>query len=78
MHASRPPSSHVTNPDMARVRHVSEAVEWVDGVVGDGGKQEDQREGRWGGRCDGGQEGVKVGRKVCRKARERESVKLGS
>ena len=43
MHASRSPSSYVTNPDMAHVHHVSEAAEWLDGTVGDEGKQEGRR-----------------------------------
>ena len=46
MHASCPPSSHVTNPNMAHLCHVSESVEWLDGAVGDGGKLEDRQEGR--------------------------------
>ena len=45
MFTSSPPSSHVTNPDMVHVRHVSEVAEWLDGAVGGGGKQEDRREG---------------------------------
>ena len=46
MLTSSPPSSHVTNPDMVYVCHVSEAAEWLDGAVGGGGKQEDRQEGR--------------------------------
>ena len=77
MHASRPPSSHVTNPDMAHLCHVSEAAEWLDGAVGDGGKQEDRQEERRGEGCEGRQEDVKVGREVCSKE-NREGMKLGS
>ena len=55
MFTSSPPSSHVTNPDMVRVCHVSESAEWLDGMVGDGYKQEERRKGRCGGKCEGGQ-----------------------
>ena len=62
---------------MARLRHVTEAAEWLDGAVGGGGKQEDREEGRLRRGCDGGKEGVrwagrwKVGRKVCSKEKGR-------
>ena len=46
MHTSCPPSSHVINPDMTRVRHVSEAAEWLDGAAGGECMQEDRQEGR--------------------------------
>ena len=69
MPTSHPHSSNVTTPDMAHVRHVSKATEWLDGVVGGGRTQEDRQEGSWTGRCEGGQAGVKVGREVYRKAR---------
>ena len=71
MLTSRPPFSHIINPDMAHICHVSEAVEWLDGVVGDGGKQEDRWEGGWGGRCESGQDCVKGAMKVYMKARGR-------
>ena len=69
VHASHPPYSHVTNPDMVHVHHVSEVAEWLDWTEGGGGKQADWWEGRCGGRCEGGQEGVQNGK--------RESMKLG-
>ena len=68
MHAPCPHSSHVTNPDMAHVHPVSKAAEWLDGVVGGEGTQEDRREERWVERCEGGQEGAKVDRKARRRA----------
>ena len=42
---ARPPSSCITNPNMASIHHVSGAGEWLDGVVGDEGMQEDRQEG---------------------------------
>ena len=56
---------------MAHLHHVNEAAEWLDGVVGGGAKQEEREEGRRGGGCEGGQEGVKVGREMCSKAKGR-------
>ena len=46
MLTSSPPSSHVTDPDMVHVRHVSEVAEWLDGAVGGEGNQEERGEGR--------------------------------
>ena len=55
---ARPPSSHITNPNMAPVCHVSGADEWLDGAVGDGAIQEDRQEGgQEDRRCAGGGEG---------------------
>ena len=69
MRTSRPPSFHVTILDMAHVCRVNEGAEWLDEAMGGEYVQEDRQEKRRTGRCEGGQEGVKVDSEVCRKAR---------